>query len=77
MFDTDGGYAESLWSQEGDKWIANARHVLPDGRIAASIMVSKRSGNDALTWQRVSQEVDGEMLPSGPEVRLVRQPNGK
>jgi uncharacterized protein (TIGR02246 family) len=77
MFDTDGGYAESLWSQEGDRWIANARHVLPDGRIASSIMVSRKDGNDAIVWQRLSQEVDGEMLPSGPEVRLVRQPDGK
>ena len=77
MFDTEGGYSESLWSQDGQKWIANARHVLPGGRIASSIMVCKKDGSDALTWQRVSQEVNGQMLPSGPEVRLVRQPNGK
>ena len=77
MFDTDGGHAESLWSREGDRWITNARHVLPDGRIASSIMVSRKYGNDAFLWQKTSQEVDGEMLPSGPEVRLVREPNGK
>jgi len=77
MFDTDGGYSESVWSPEGDKWIANARHVLPDGRIASSIMLYRQDGNDAMIWQRVSQEIEGEMLPGGPEVRLVREPKEK
>lgn len=76
MFDTDGGYAESVWSREGDQWTANARHVLHDGRIASSIMVSRRDGDDAMVWQKVSQEVDGEVLPAGPEVRLVRDATG-
>lgn len=77
MFDTDGGYAQSVWSQEGQKWITNTRHVLPDGRVASSVMVCKKDGDDALSWQRISREVNGEMLPSGPEVRLVRQPDDK
>ena len=74
MFDTDGGYAESIWTRDGDPWIANARHVLPDGRIASSIMLMKKDGDNTMIWQRVSQEVNGEVLPGGPEVRLVREP---
>ncbi|MBN2489426.1 MAG: SgcJ/EcaC family oxidoreductase [Planctomycetes bacterium] len=75
MFDTDGGHAEAIWSREADQWIATARHVLPDGTVASSIQRSRPDGSDGWLWQRISREVDGEWLPGGPEIRLVRQPD--
>ena len=77
MFDTDGGHSEAVWSREGDRWVAKTRHVLPDGRRASAILACKIVDGDAFTWQRIAQEVDGEVWPSGPEVKLVRQPADK
>lgn len=79
MFDTDGGLAESTWSRSdsGDELQARTRHVLPDGRLASSIGICRKATDDSITWQRVAEELDGEMLPKGPIVTLVRQSAGK
>lgn len=76
MFDTDGGFCESTWSHNGDAWLANNRHVLPDGRLASSVAVYKKVNDDTFTWRRVAQELDGELLPDEPEITVVREPAG-
>ena len=77
MFDTDGGRSEAVWTLDGDRWVANTRHVMPDGRLASAVLTCKKVDGDAYTWQRVTQEVDGEIWPTGPEVKLIRQPSDK
>ena len=72
VFDTDGGFADATWSRAGDAWYAKTSHVLPDGRRGASITIYRKAGDDALAWQRVSQELDGEILPNAPEVTVHR-----
>ncbi len=75
MFDTDGGFAESTWARSGtdNEWQAKTRHVLPDGRLGSSIGICRKIDNDTVSWQRISQELDGEMQPNGPMVTQVRQ----
>jgi hypothetical protein len=58
-------------------WQAKTRHVLPDGRLASSIGICRKVNDNSVTWQRVAEELDGEMLPNGPMVTLVRQSAGK
>ena len=75
MFDTDGGLAESTWtrSETGDEWQAKTRHVMPDGRLASSIGICRKIDENSVAWRRIDQELDGELLPNGPLVTLVRQ----
>ena len=77
LFDTDGGFAEATWSWKDNMWSLNNRHVLPDGRKASSIAIFKPVDDDTFTWRRVAQELDGELLPNLPEVKVSRKPAGK
>jgi hypothetical protein len=76
LFDTNGGFCESTWSYNGDAWVADGRHVMPDGRLASSVTVYKKVDDDTFTWRRVAQELDGELLPDEPEITVVREPTG-
>jgi uncharacterized protein (TIGR02246 family) len=77
VFDTDGGFGEATWSRDGDRWVANTRHVLPDGRLASSITICRKTDENTFIWQRISQEIGGEMLPNTDEVKVVRTPTAK
>ncbi len=76
VFDTDGGFGEGTWTWRDETWFVNNRHILPDGGKASSISVTKPVDSNTSTWRRVAQEVDGELLPDGPEITVVREPAG-
>lgn len=71
-FDTDGGFAEGLFKKPGDKWQLVNTHVLPDGSLGSSVTVFNKVDDNTITWRRVAQEIDGELMPDGPENTLVR-----
>ena len=73
MFDSEGGFGQGKWTRDGDRWIAKASQVLAGGKRAAAVNVMTRVDDDSFTMQSVSREVDGEMLPNGPKVTLVRK----
>ncbi len=62
-FSSDGGHAESVWTREGDTWVARAMAVLPDGTQTSSINLYSYDGGDRYTWRSVPTHVGGEHLP--------------
>jgi uncharacterized protein (TIGR02246 family) len=74
VFDSDGGFGEGNWSQQGDRWVINGKATLPDGRTGSSVFIITKIDNDSFTWQSVSREVDGEILPNVEPVTIVRKP---
>ena len=73
VFDSDGGFGQSTWTQEGDRWISNVKATLPDGRTAASVYIMTKLDDDSFTWKSVSREVGGEILPNVDPVTVVRK----
>lgn len=71
-FDSDGGFTEGSWSNKDDRWIVESSAVLPDGRRSSSINVIKVVDDDTMTWQVTGRDVDGEILPNLPEVKVAR-----
>lgn len=71
-FDSDGGFMEGTWKNKDNNWIIESAAVLPDGRKASSINILKPLENDAITWQVTGRDIDGEILPNLPEVKLSR-----
>jgi uncharacterized protein (TIGR02246 family) len=71
-FDSDGGFAEGSWKQQDNGWIVENAAVLPDGRTASSINVLKMLDDNTVTWQITGRDVDGEILPNLPEVKITR-----
>jgi uncharacterized protein (TIGR02246 family) len=71
-FDSDGGFAEGTWHRRDDGWAVENAAVLPDGRMASSINVLKMLDENTVTWQITGRDVDGEILPNLPEVKITR-----
>ena len=66
-FDSDGGFAEGTWISKGDRWIVET--------AASSINVIRMLDENTATWQITGRDVDGEILPNLPEVKITRNPS--
>lgn len=73
-FDSDGGVAEGTWSHKDNRWTVESSATLPDGRKASSVNIMKRLDDGSITWQITGRDVDGEILPNLPEVKINRVP---
>jgi uncharacterized protein (TIGR02246 family) len=72
-FDSDGGFVEGNWQKKDDSWIVESSAVLPDGRRGSSINVMKLLDDKSISWQITGRDIDGEILPNLPEVKVTRQ----
>jgi uncharacterized protein (TIGR02246 family) len=73
VFDSEGGYGESLWTREGNDWIIKATGVRPDGTTASATNLLTRSGADGYVWRSTDRIVAGEPQPP-MAVKVVRKP---
>jgi uncharacterized protein (TIGR02246 family) len=73
LFDSDGGYGESIWTQAGDRWQLTSTGVRPDGTRSSSLNLLTPTGKDAYTWQSTNRVVGSQKLPP-IEVQVVRKP---
>jgi hypothetical protein len=72
-FDSEGGFGEGRWIRDGNRWLVKASFVLAGGERASALNVITYVDQDTLRWQSVDREIAGELLPSIPEVTVVRQ----
>ena len=72
LFDSEGGFAESAWSDEENRMVGQTRSVLSDGSAGHSTDVLTRISNDEFTVQSTNRTVDGESVEDGNALRVVR-----
>ena len=75
LFDSDGGYIEGNWvrdADEPDRWTITGSGVLAGGKRASMVNVMKKVDDDTFTWETISREIDGELLPNIDPVSVVR-----
>ena len=73
IFDTKAGFGEGEWSRAGNRWTVKVKSILGTGQKASSMNIYTYVDPNAFTWQSVSREVDGELLPDIDEVTVVRK----
>jgi uncharacterized protein (TIGR02246 family) len=73
IFDTKAGFADGEWSKAGNQWTVKVKSTLGTGQRASSINIYTYVNPNSFTWQSVSREVDGELLPDIDEVTVVRK----
>jgi len=73
VFDSKGGYGESVWARNGDAWIIKATAVRSDGTTASATNVLVRTGTDSYVWRSTDRVVGDEVVPP-IEVKVVRKP---
>jgi uncharacterized protein (TIGR02246 family) len=73
VFDSEGGYGESVWTQDGDNWLIKATGVRPDGSTASATNMLVPSGKSGYTWRSWDRVVGDELSPSS-DVKVIRVP---
>src|SRR5947209_3917326 len=73
VFDSEGGFGESLWTRDGDGWIIQATGIRPDGTTASATNQLVPAGRDGYLWRSANRLVAGERQPA-MEVKIVRKP---
>jgi uncharacterized protein (TIGR02246 family) len=74
VFDSDGAFAEGSWTRKDNRWLVQQTGVQPDGKKSSAVNIITQVDDNSFTWQSVSREVDGEVLPNVDEVLIVRRP---
>jgi uncharacterized protein (TIGR02246 family) len=72
LFDSDGGFVESAWSIVENGFRGHATSVLVDGSVAHSTDLLTRITDDEFTIQSVNRTIDGESVPDGDVMKVVR-----
>jgi len=73
VFDSEGGYGESVWTRDGKGWIIKATGVRPDGTTASATNVLIRTEGDGYIWRSTDRVVADERQPA-TDVKVVRKP---
>lgn len=73
IFDSEGGFAEGVWEQDGDDWVLSVSGVTADGETASGSSIYKIVNEETLTWQAVDHEVGGIPVPDSPVFTLTRR----
>ena len=73
VFDSEGGFGESLWTLDDNGWIIKATGVRPDGTTASATNVLIPTGTDGYVWRSTDRVVAGERQ-APMEVKVVRKP---
>ncbi len=72
IFDSDGGFGESTWQRDGERWLVKNSQTLQDGSKASSINIITYIDENTFTWSSHGREIDGEWLPSIEPVTVTR-----
>jgi uncharacterized protein (TIGR02246 family) len=59
VFDSEGGFAESYFTREGNRWVSRGEGVLSDGQTASSVNTYQFVDDGHFTWSSKDRQVDG------------------
>lgn len=74
VFDSEGGFAEGFYAQDGDRWIIKLTGVTRDGDTASATNIITLVSKDQMTWQSRDRVVGDQAVPDSEEVVVVRTP---
>jgi uncharacterized protein (TIGR02246 family) len=77
VFDSEGGYAESLWSLVDDSWVINAKGVRSDGQVVTVTNQLTQLAEDRFRFDSADRVVGGERMPNLSVISVRRPPQAK
>jgi uncharacterized protein (TIGR02246 family) len=72
-FDSEGGFGESTWTRDGNRWIIAYTGTLADGGDVSATHVVTIVDADTLTVQSKDRVINGEKQPDLAAVKLKRR----
>jgi uncharacterized protein (TIGR02246 family) len=73
VFDTEGGFGESVWARNDDGWLIKATGVRSDGTVCSATNHLTLNGKDGYVWQSTDRVIGGD-VQEPLEVKVVRKP---
>ena len=73
IFDTDGGFAEGVWNQQGDNWVLDVISTLPDGRKGSATYFFSHIQPDRYTWEADDRQVGDVVLENVGPIEVMRK----
>lgn len=74
MFDSEGGYAEGVWTHDGEKWVSKMTGVTRGGKPASALYTMTPLDKNRMTLQTVDRVIGDKKLPDGEKFLVVRRP---
>jgi uncharacterized protein (TIGR02246 family) len=72
VFDSDGGFGEGTWKQEGNKWLITFAGTSPDGTTSTAQHIVTYLDDKKFTWESINRQSGGEVLPNIDKIEVVR-----
>jgi uncharacterized protein (TIGR02246 family) len=77
IFDSQGGFGESLWNNVDDTWIIEVKGVRPDGKIVTATNQIEQLAKDRFRYASVDRIVGEERLPNFNAIVVRKAPAAK
>jgi uncharacterized protein (TIGR02246 family) len=72
IFEANGGFGESVWTQDGKSWTIDYKGILADGSDVSATQVLSCLDADTLTLQSTDRFRNGQKRPDVPKVTIKR-----
>lgn len=72
LFESTGGFTESVWKQDGNKWTIEIKGVLANGDAVSSTATLTKVDNDTMTIQLQKRLRGGKPLPDIAPITIHR-----
>jgi hypothetical protein len=74
MFESEGGFAEATWQQNGNQWIVVMNGTNSEGQPASATAIFTIIDEEMLTWQYRNLVIGNEIREDIEPVVLMRRP---
>jgi uncharacterized protein (TIGR02246 family) len=71
-FDSEGGFADGVWTREGDRWLLRETGVAPDGSRTSSDNTFTKLTGDRYAWESNNRTLDGDPQPGIGRIEVNR-----
>jgi uncharacterized protein (TIGR02246 family) len=74
VFDSEGGFAEGVWTHDGEEWVSKLTGVTRGGKPCSASYITIPLDKNRMTLQTVDRVIGEEKLPDGEKFLVVRRP---
>jgi len=71
-FDNEGGFADGVWTREGNRWLQRETGVAADGSRSGADNTLTKLGPDRFAWESDNRTLDGDPQPSIGRIEINR-----
>ena len=76
-FESNGGFGESTWRRDGDRWLIEHSGVLGDGSEASAVHVLAHPDENTVVLKSKERTLNGQPQPEMKELTIHRLPTGE